>query len=151
MRSRSRCPLRPPHLFFNPHEELFFFLRKRKQMKLCWRAKEEGRPPARTRLVVVVVSCCLTTENVFHMNSEKTATSQSCYSVSLSSVSFLMCTDYIQSYILLCFSVFIRKALAVASGRLSHCKVLQQSCLNLVFGEFKVLKASSLNGRRQTS
>lgn len=49
---------------------------------------------------------CLTTENVFHMNSEKTATSQSCYLESLFSI-FLICTDYIQSYILLfCFGLF---------------------------------------------
>lgn len=57
---------------------------------------------------------CLTTENVFHMNSEKTATSQSCYSVSLSSV-FLICTDYIQPCILLLF-FFNYKALTMASG-----------------------------------
>lgn len=55
---------------------------------------------------------CLTTENVFHMNSEKTAT----ITIMVCSVTvfvFLICTDYIQSYILLLF-FSLCKALAIA-------------------------------------
>jgi len=57
------------------------------------------RPPAlRVR--------CLTTENVFHMNSEKRPTSHSCYSVSLSSVSFDLYRLYSVVYFYFCvFSV----------------------------------------------
>lgn len=99
-----------PPLIFNPHEELFFFLRKQMKLLLEWRRD------AFVLLHTLSSSSCPLSDHweCFYMNSEKTATSQSCYSVSLSSV-FLICTDYIQPCILLLF-FFNYKALVMASG-----------------------------------
>lgn len=77
---------------------------------------------------------------------KKTAASQSCYSVSPSSAFFVfsICTDYIQSCILLLFSSLNYKALTVASGHFIWLYSLTfppQSCLKLVFGASEVLKA----------
>lgn len=66
---------------------------------------------------------CLTTENVFHMNSEKTATSQSCYLASLfSALFFFLSVQIIFSRIFYCFFFFVSlEALAIPYLTVKFC------------------------------
>lgn len=87
-------------LIFNPHEELFIW----KKMKLSeWRR----------RCGFVLMSVCLTTENVFRMNSEQTDSSITLFSVTV--FSFRSVQIIFSHVFYYCFSLFT-KPLAMASG-----------------------------------
>lgn len=152
LRRNSRRLLRTPtsfffFFFFNPHEERFFFFKdtenKWNSVVEEWRRRDASSSCTRRRRRVH----CLTTENVFHVNSEKTATSQSCYFFDLYRL-------YSIVYFIVVFSFFllIAKPSPLLKDILSRCQIWL-FCHNRVSNwcsvNFKCSKHSSLNGQLQ--
>lgn len=103
LRRKSRSLLRTPTYFLIHMKNVFFFFFLKKKTNETLLLESEGGGTASSSCTRCRRVHCLTTENVFHMNSEKTATSQSCYSVSLSSFFFDLYRLYSVVYFIVVF------------------------------------------------
>lgn len=141
MRRKSGSLQRPPLYFLTQMKNIFF--NKNKPNEPEWRRRDALSSCTRRHHRVR----CLTTENVFHMNSKNTATPQPCYSVSLSSV-FQPVQIIFMRIFYCCFSLYFAKPSAQLKDSNLNVK-FDISGLRLMFGESKVLKASSLKVDRK--